>query len=117
MLIEGGNTQVKCKDSLITFVINMLYIAHHAMTKPNDKIDLNAQADLNLMTHLLHADARTAVGREPQFANGDRRPTPDVRSAVARSLKSHSSSPTRTVPASDGKRRVGADLPADEAQG
>lgn len=40
-----------------TFIINMLYIAHHAMTKPNDKIDLNAQADLDLMTHLLHADA------------------------------------------------------------
>ena len=39
------------------FVINMLYIAHHAMTKQNDKIDLNAQADLDLMTHLLHADA------------------------------------------------------------
>jgi hypothetical protein len=40
-----------------TFVINMLYIAHHAMTKPNNKIDLNAQADLDLMTHLLRADA------------------------------------------------------------
>jgi len=35
----------------------MLYIAHHAMTKSNDKIDLNAQADLDLMTHLLHANA------------------------------------------------------------
>jgi len=40
-----------------TFVINMLYIAHHAMTRMNDGIDLNAQADLDLMTHLLHADA------------------------------------------------------------
>lgn len=40
-----------------TFVINMLYAAHHAMTKHNDGIDLNAQADLDLMTHLLHADA------------------------------------------------------------
>lgn len=39
-----------------TFVINMLYITHHAMTKVNDGIDLNAQADLNLMTHLLRAD-------------------------------------------------------------
>lgn len=39
------------------FVINMLYIAHHAATKPNGKIDINAQADLDLMTHLLHADA------------------------------------------------------------
>ena len=38
------------------FVVNMLYIAHHAMTRPNDAIDLNAQADLDLMTHLLHAD-------------------------------------------------------------
>ena len=40
-----------------TFVINMLYIAHHAMTKSNAKIDLNAQADLDLMTHLLNAEA------------------------------------------------------------
>lgn len=38
------------------FVMNMLYMAHHAMTKVNDGIDLNAQADLDLMTHLLHAD-------------------------------------------------------------
>ena len=35
----------------------MLYIVHHATTKSNDKIDLNAQADLDLMTHLLHANA------------------------------------------------------------
>lgn len=40
-----------------TFVVNMIYIAQHAITKPNDKIDLNAQADLDLMTHLLRADA------------------------------------------------------------
>ncbi len=40
-----------------TFVENMLYIAFCAMTRPNDKIDLNAQADLDLMTHLLRADA------------------------------------------------------------
>lgn len=39
------------------FVINGLYIAHHAMTKNNDAIDENAQVDLDLMTHLLHADA------------------------------------------------------------
>lgn len=39
-----------------TFVENMLYICHCAMTQPNDKIDLNAQADLDLMTHLLRAD-------------------------------------------------------------
>lgn len=46
-----------CYPYFTTFVLNMLYIAYHAMTKPNDKIDINAQADLNLMTHLLHADA------------------------------------------------------------
>jgi len=40
-----------------TFVMNMLYIAHNAMTRPSAPIDLNAQADLNMMTHLLHADA------------------------------------------------------------
>jgi hypothetical protein len=40
-----------------TFICNMAYIAHHAMTKPNDRIDPNAQADLNLMSHLLRADA------------------------------------------------------------
>ena len=40
-----------------TFVENMLYIAFYAMTRPRDRIDLNAQADLDLMTHLLHADA------------------------------------------------------------
>lgn len=39
------------------FVINMCYAAHHAMSRHNDKVDLNAQADLDLMTHLLHADA------------------------------------------------------------
>jgi hypothetical protein len=39
-----------------TFVVNMLYMEHWAATRPNDKIDLNAQADLDLMTHLLHAD-------------------------------------------------------------
>ncbi len=29
----------------------------YAATRPNDRIDLNAQADLDLMTHLLRADA------------------------------------------------------------
>jgi hypothetical protein len=38
------------------FVDNMLYCAAFAATKPNARIDLNAQADLDLMTHLLHAD-------------------------------------------------------------
>lgn len=40
-----------------TFVRNMVYIGYYAATRPNDKIDLNAQADLDLMTHLLWADA------------------------------------------------------------
>lgn len=39
------------------FVENMLYIGYYAATRPNDKIDLNAQADLDLITHLLQADA------------------------------------------------------------
>lgn len=39
-----------------TFVRNMTYIGYYAATRPNDKIDLNAQADLDLMTHLLHSD-------------------------------------------------------------
>lgn len=39
------------------FVRNMLYICFCAATKTNTKIDLNAQADLDLMTHLLRADA------------------------------------------------------------
>lgn len=39
-----------------TFVRNMTYISYYAATRPNDKIDLNAQADLDLMTHLLLAD-------------------------------------------------------------
>jgi len=40
-----------------TFVINMLYIGFCAATRPSMKMDLNAQADLDLMTHLLHGDA------------------------------------------------------------
>jgi hypothetical protein len=40
-----------------TFVENMTYVGYYAATRPNDKIDLNAQADLDLMTHLLCADA------------------------------------------------------------
>lgn len=39
------------------FVRNMLYISFCAATRTNDKIDLNAQADMDLMTHLLWADA------------------------------------------------------------
>lgn len=38
------------------FVRDMLYMAYYAMTKPNAPIDLNAQADLNVMAHLLQAD-------------------------------------------------------------
>jgi len=40
-----------------TFVENMIYMGYYAATRPNEKIDLNAQADLDLMTHLLRADA------------------------------------------------------------
>lgn len=40
-----------------TFVENMTYMGYYAATRPNDGIDLNAQADLDLMTHLLRADA------------------------------------------------------------
>lgn len=40
-----------------TFVENITYMGYHAAARPNDKIDLNAQADLDLMTHLLRADA------------------------------------------------------------
>lgn len=39
-----------------TFVENMIYTGYYAATRPNEKIDLNAQADLDLMTHLLRAD-------------------------------------------------------------
>lgn len=38
------------------FVVNMVYMAHYSMLQANQPIDLNAQADLDLMTHLLHAD-------------------------------------------------------------
>ena len=33
----------------------MVYAMHYAMLEHNDKIDLNAQADLDLLTHLLHS--------------------------------------------------------------
>lgn len=39
-----------------TFIRDILYKEFHAMTKPSDRIDLNAQADLNLMSHLLNAE-------------------------------------------------------------
>jgi predicted NUDIX family NTP pyrophosphohydrolase len=67
------HAQVKCNNSdevwrrwsgdkaaypyFTTFVRNMTYIGYYAATRPNNKIDLNAQADLDLMTHLLWADA------------------------------------------------------------
>ena len=38
------------------FVTNMTYIGYYSATRSNDKIDLNAQADMDLMTHLLNAD-------------------------------------------------------------
>lgn len=47
-----------------TFVKNMFYIAHHAATMPNS-IDLNAQADMDVMTHLLHVDV--LVSNEARF--------------------------------------------------
>lgn len=37
-------------------IIGMLYMGQYAMTQQNKPIDLNAQADLFLMTHLLHSD-------------------------------------------------------------
>lgn len=58
--IAIANRWAKAKLSypyFTTFVINMVYIAHHAMVKVGERIDLNAQADLDLMTHLHHADA------------------------------------------------------------
>ncbi|MFT3736813.1 MAG: hypothetical protein QM776_17680 [Rhodocyclaceae bacterium] len=39
-----------------TFVTNMIYNGYYSATRHNDGIDLNAQADLDLMSHLLHAD-------------------------------------------------------------
>ena len=39
------------------FVRNMTYMGYFSATRPNDAIDLNAQADLDLMTHLLRAHA------------------------------------------------------------
>ncbi|MGH7604691.1 MAG: hypothetical protein ACRENK_11935 [Gemmatimonadaceae bacterium] len=38
------------------FVFDMLYMAYYSMTKPSAPIDLNAQADLNVMAHLLQAE-------------------------------------------------------------
>ena len=40
-----------------TFIVNLTYMGYFSATRPNDAIDLNAQADLDLMTHLLRADA------------------------------------------------------------
>jgi hypothetical protein len=38
------------------FVYDMLYLSFYAMTKPDAILDLNAQADLNVMAHLLQGD-------------------------------------------------------------
>jgi hypothetical protein len=38
------------------FVYDMLYMGFYAMTKPDAVLDLNAQADLNVMAHLLQGD-------------------------------------------------------------
>jgi hypothetical protein len=56
---EVANRWSRDKDAypyFTTFVTNMIYMAYYSATRPNDGIDLNAQADLDLMTHLLHAD-------------------------------------------------------------
>jgi hypothetical protein len=37
-------------------MISLLYMGQYAMNQVNKPIDLNAQADLFLMTHLLHSD-------------------------------------------------------------
>ena len=38
------------------FAINLIYLANFAATENNKSIDLNAQADLDVLTHLIHAD-------------------------------------------------------------
>jgi len=38
------------------YVRNMLYLGFHAMTKPNEKLDRNAQADLDIMLNLQYGD-------------------------------------------------------------
>ncbi|MFZ1816969.1 MAG: hypothetical protein WAU44_03445 [Nitrospira sp.] len=48
-----------------TFVTNMIYMSYYSATRQNDGIDPNAQADLDLMTHLLHADV--LVSNETDF--------------------------------------------------
>lgn len=63
-----GDRWSKDKDAypyFTTFVKNMAYISFCAATRPNEKIDLNAQADLDLMTHLLRADV--VVSNETGF--------------------------------------------------
>lgn len=47
------------------FAKNMVYASRHAMSKHGQKIDLNAQADMDLLTHLLHADV--VVSNETGF--------------------------------------------------
>jgi hypothetical protein len=48
------------------FAENIAYMFLHAMLKQNDRIDSNAQTDLDIMTHLLHADI--FVTNETRFA-------------------------------------------------
>lgn len=47
------------------FVRDILYEAFYAATQPSAPIDLNAQADLNVMAHLLHGDI--LVSNERRF--------------------------------------------------
>lgn len=49
------------------FAVNQVYKEIHFMTSHSAPIDLNAQADLDIMTHLLHADA--LVSNETGFMN------------------------------------------------
>lgn len=57
--VEVANRWSRAKDFypyFTTFVQTILYMPFYASVYANDRIDLNAQADLDLMTHLLHAD-------------------------------------------------------------
>jgi len=38
------------------FAINIAFKEAHFMTQPNAPVDINAQSDLDIMTHLLRAD-------------------------------------------------------------
>lgn len=51
-------TKAKWSYPYFTYAVaNLNYMAYYAMSMPNERIDENAQGDLDLMTHLMHADA------------------------------------------------------------